>query len=315
MGAMIDDGRWWAYFSPLSGERMPSPMQVPVCQSSCCVANGPRGMLITPGWSVMKGKSGPVINLYSEGEWKQKIESGTEIKLTQVTDYPLNKEILIHVDLPEPELFTITLRIPAWNRNTSILVNNEIIKGKPGSYLQIERKWKKGDQIRIDMDLHGRIIRAPGSVNDLAVMRGPIVLALDNRMVKNENYNLWLLPEGTQWQKKDELGGLKYVLPAPVLSDDSPGQYIGLTPVADKPAGVWMAFEVPFLYRYTHFFDHKKISLVMCDYASAGNLYSQKNLFRVWLSQPMYMNNIFPENTWQILYREGTSRPEIPASN
>ena len=57
-GAMIDDGRWWAYFSPLIGERMPSPMQVPVCKSSCCVANGPRGMLITPGWSVMKGEKG-----------------------------------------------------------------------------------------------------------------------------------------------------------------------------------------------------------------------------------------------------------------
>lgn len=49
MGAMIDDGEWWAYFSPLIGERMPSPMQVPVCESSCCVANGPRGLLITPG--------------------------------------------------------------------------------------------------------------------------------------------------------------------------------------------------------------------------------------------------------------------------
>jgi hypothetical protein len=164
----------------------------------------------------------------------------------------------------------------------------------------------------MEMDLRGRIIRAPGSVNDLAVMRGPIVLALDNRLVKNENFNLWLLPQGTQWTQKDELGGLKYVLPEPTLTSDSPDQYIDLIPSASKPSDVWMAFEVPFLYRYTHFFDHKQVKLVMCDYASAGNQYSEKNLFRVWLPQPLFMNDIFPENTWRILYREGNTRPVVP---
>ncbi len=312
MGAMIDDGKWWAYFSSLIGERMPSPMQVPVCESSCCVANGPRGLLITPGWSVMKGKSGPVINLYSQGSWTQKLSNGSELKITQETNYPEDKEILIRVDLPEPRNFTMSLRIPAWNKQTSISVNGQTIDCKPGTYAKIEREWKKGDQIRMEMDLRGRIIHAPGSVNDLAIMRGPIVLALDNRMVKNENYNLWLLPQGTPWQKKDELGGLKYVLPKPVQAANSSDQYVELTPSSSKPADVWMAFEVPFLYRYTHFFDHKQINLTMCDYASAGNQYSEKNLFRVWLPQPLFMNDIFPENTWQILYREGNTRPIVP---
>jgi uncharacterized protein len=312
MGAMIDKGEWWAYFSPLIGERMPSPMQVPLCESSCCVANGPRGLLITPGWSVMKSKSGPVINLYSKGNWTQKLETGSELKITQETNYPEDKEILIHIDLPKPERFTISLRIPTWSKNMKLTVNGEKIKCQPGTYAQIKREWKNGDQIQLEMDLRGRIIRAPGSVNDLAVMRGPIVLALDNRMVKNENYNLWLMPQGTKWTQKNELGGLKYVLPKPALASDSPDQYIELIPSASKPSKVWMAFEVPFLYRYTHFFDHKQINLIMCDYASAGNQYNEKNLFRVWLPQPLFMNDIFPENTWRILYREGDSRPVVP---
>ncbi|MGV8093061.1 MAG: beta-L-arabinofuranosidase domain-containing protein [Mangrovibacterium sp.] len=312
MGAMIDGGKWWAYFSPLIGERMPSPMQVPACESSCCVANGPRGLMITPLWSVMKSKSGPVINLYCKGSWTQKLGSGSELKLTQETNYPEGEKILIHVDLPRPEHFTIRLRIPNWNKKCRLTVNNESIECEPGTYAKIDRIWKKGDQICLAMDLRGRIVKAPGSMNDLAVMRGPIVLALDNRMVKNENYNLWLLPQGTQWQTKNELGGLTYVLPKPCLSDDSPDQYIELTPATSKSADVWMAFEVPFLYRYTHFFDHKQINLVMCDYASAGNQYSEKNLFRVWLPQPLFMNDVFPENTWRILYREGNSRPITP---
>ena len=88
--------------------------------------------------------------------------------------------------------------------------------------------------------------------------------------------------------------------------------YIELKPSETKPANVWMAFEVPFLYRYTHFFNHTQQSLVMCDYASAGNQYSTDNLFRVWIPQPLYMHHVFPENTWKILYREGDKRPEFP---
>ena len=101
------------------------------------------------------------------------------------------------------------------------------------------------------------------------------------------------------------------MLPEPVNSIEG-DIYIELKPFTSKPDDVWMAFEVPFLYRHTHFFDHTVKSLVMCDYSSAGNEYSTENLFRVWLSQPLYMNGIFPENTWKILYREGDERPEFP---
>ena len=312
LGAMCGDGSWWAYYSQLAGERMPSPMQVPVCQSSCCVANGPRGLLITPGWSVMQSPDGPVINLYSQGKWSQKLKNGSDLKITQETDYPVGSEIRIGIDPAGPARFTVKLRIPAWSKNTALKINDEIIRCTAGTYVSLVRDWKPGDKIRLELDLRGRIITAPGSVNDQAVMRGPIVLALDNRFIKPENYNLWLLPDGTKWNRVDELGGLNYVLPKPCTTATSPEQYIEITPLKEKPAGVWMAFEVPFLYRYTHFFDHKKISLVMCDYASAGNQYDEKNLFRVWLPQPLFMNDVFPENTWHILYREGVSRPEIP---
>jgi len=313
LGAMCDNGNWWAYYSQLTGERMPSPMQVPVCQSSCCVANGPRGLLITPGWSVMRGAGGPVFNLYNQGTWSQKLANGTDLKMAQTTDYPVNGEVLISIDPAKPARFTVRLRIPAWSKNTSLLVNGDSISCSVGSYISIKREWKQGDKIHLELDLRGRIIRAPGSVNDLAVMRGPIVLALDSRFVKAENFNLWLLPDGTKWNHVDELGGLNYVLPKPCPPSGMPDQYIELKPVTEKPADVWMAFEVPFLYRYTHFFDHKQINLIMCDYASAGNQYDEKNLFRVWLPQPLFMNNIFPENTWHILYRDGVTRPEFPS--
>jgi DUF1680 family protein len=311
-GAMINNGKWWAYFSPLAGERMPSPLQVPVCQSSCCVANGPRGMMITPAWSVMKSKQGPVINLYSTGTWTQTLDNGTTLIIRQETNYPENDEITIHLDPSQSSAFTVSLRIPFWSKNSKVLVNGDEYKTPSGNYLQIRGDWKKGDQINLKLDLRGRIVRAPGSVNHLAVMRGPVVLALDNRMVQNADYNLWLLPSETKWSYKDELGGLNYVSPTSTRNNNSPDQYIDLNPVASKPDGVWMAFEVPFLHRYTHFFEHKQVNLTMCDYASAGNQYSEKNLFRVWLPQPLFMNDIFPEKSWRILYQPKGNRPVVP---
>lgn len=96
-GAMSASGHWWAYYSPLAGERMPSPMQVPQCQSSCCVANGPRGLLTTPGWSVMYREDVPVINLYTPGTWDLKIPDGSALRLVQETSYPVDGQIDISI--------------------------------------------------------------------------------------------------------------------------------------------------------------------------------------------------------------------------
>ncbi len=315
-GAMNQSGDWWAYYSPLMGERMPSPMQVPQCGSSCCVVNGPRGLLTTPGWSVMSGEAGPVINLYSPGSWETRTPDGTTVVLKQETTYPVGEEVSIYIEQRGASEYTLSLRLPYWSNEGEIRVNGEAVPLTTGSYARIHRKWKNGDRIMVKLDMRGRIIQAPGSVNDLAIMRGPIVLALDNRMVHEADYNLWLISQDTKWKQADELGGLDYVLPEPISWGNNVRnndvRYVDLKPVSTKPDNVWMAFEVPFLYRYTHFFNHTVKPLVMFDYSSAGNNHSTENLFRVWIPQPLYMHQLFPENTWKIFYREGDVRPEFP---
>jgi DUF1680 family protein len=310
LGAMNEGGDWWAYFSSLAGERMPSPMQVPQCHSSCCVVNGPRGLLTVPLWSVMKNEEGPVINLYNQGQWSMQLQDGSEVTLLQETSYPEDGSVLIRVQQEKEAEYTISLRIPSWSRQTELSVNGEKVEVSPGDYISLKRQWHNDDQIRLTLDMRGRVIQAPGNMNDLVLMRGPVVLALDNRLVEPASYNLWLLPDGAEWQHKDELGGVDYILPDTV-NESGVVQYITLKPVKDKPKDVWMAFEVPFLYRYTHFFGHEIRPLVMCDYASSGNQYSEENLFRVWLSQPLYMNQVFPKKTWRILY-PGEKRPTFP---
>lgn len=307
LGAMQEGGSWWAYFSPLCGERMPSPMQVPQCQSSCCVANGPRGLLTVPQWSVMKDREGAVINLYTRGKWDLALENGKGVRLRQDTEYPEEGTVDITLEMAGSARFPLSLRIPDWSSQGMLKINGESMEVTPGTYARIEREWSDGDLIRLELDMRGRIIQAPGNVNDLAVMRGPVVLALDNRLVDEGAYNLWLYADNTKWTHKDELGGLNYVLPDTV-DRSAAVRYITLEPVEEKPEGIWMAYKVPFLYRYTHFFGHEVRHLVMCDYASAGNQYSEENLFRTWLPQPLFMNNAFIRETWKILYH-GEDRP------
>jgi len=316
LGAMLPSGNWWAYFSPLAGERIPSPLQVPAVNSSCCVANGPRGLLTVPSWSVMHSKTGPVINLYAQGSWSYQLENGNQVTLNQETSYPETDKINISTQQDKPAIYAISLRIPSWSKQTKLLVNGTEIKCSPGTYAVIKREWKNNDKISLQLDLRGRIILAPGDLNAKAVMRGPIVLALDSRFVTSKSTNLWIAPQNTEWVNDAELGGIHYAklkATSPSMGIRYSNDYIDLKPVANKPDSVWMAFEVPFLYRPTHFFNHKLESLVMIDYASAGNQYNANDLFRVWLPQPLFMSDAFPKDSWKILY-EGKTRPEVPTN-
>ena len=70
---------------------------------------------------------------------------------------------------------------------------------EPGCYAAIERAWKANDRITLELDLRGRIIRAPSGAPQQAVMRGPIVLAFDNRLTQAEDTTVWLLYQPLVW--------------------------------------------------------------------------------------------------------------------
>jgi len=59
-------------------------------------------------------------------------------------------------------------------------------------------------------------------------------------------------------------------------------------PSAAKKIGAWMAFDVG--------------PLTFCDYASAGNAFSEQNQFRTWLPQPLDLATMYDTGqTWQTL--------------
>jgi DUF1680 family protein len=173
LGAMMPDGKWWAYFSGMMGPRVPSYVQHADVGLSCCVVNGPRALMLTPAWAFMKSAEGPVVNLYAPST--AKID---DVKLDITGDYPVSNQVEIRVTPKQPREFTLTLRIPEWSRRTEFKVNGQWISVTPG-YTKICRTWHTGDRVTLAFDMHPSIAQSNGQV---ALQRGPVVLALDNRL-------------------------------------------------------------------------------------------------------------------------------------
>jgi uncharacterized protein len=131
-------------------------------------------------------------------------------------------------------------------------------------------------------------VPAPSGAPQLALMRGPILLALDNRLVPAIDTAVWLTADA--------------------------GGFVELKPFAAKPAWAWMAFEVPFQVHPSHFYGHYTTNLALCDFASAGNAWNEKNLYRTWLPQPLFLGQAYASNTWKLLNPHSAQepRPVIP---
>jgi DUF1680 family protein len=266
LGAMMPDGQWWGYFDGLMGVRVPSYVQHADVGLSCCVVNGPRGLMLTPFWAFMQNADGPVVNLYAPGS----AQVGN-VKLEITGDYPVSGHVEIRVMPARTGKFTLTLRIPAWSARTELKMNGQPLPVTPG-YAKIRRTWRKGDRVAITFDMRARTVELNGQV---ALERGPVVLSLDNRLTPAANGEVTL-----DWN--------------PELKPD---------PTAAKKIGAWMAFDVG--------------ALTFCDYASAGNAFSQQDIFRTWLPQPLNLATIYETGqTWRTLTHASTwTNPPKPRPN
>lgn len=264
VGAMKKNGTWWSHYSPLMGIRGPAHNQCKMNQN-CCVVNGPRAMMLLPTVSVMLSSSGPVVNLYCEGTAIASLPSGNRVRIKQKTDYPLSDTIVITVRPDRAEEFTLSLRIPSWSKQSSLKVNGNpsSVEPVPGTYAVIKRPWERGDKIELKFDLRARVVPAPGNESYVAIMRGPVVLALNKRLCCRQTCQMVSLKQ------------------------DSPG-YLKLVQVKDAgKKDVWMAFNAACVCEETG----KEITLTLCDYASAGNTWDDNSRLRVWLAQPLDISN------------------------
>ena len=84
-----------------------------------------------------------------------KVGDGTEITLHEQTNYPFEEMTRFTVGTSENVSFPFYLRIPAWCKNASVLINGKPQQTKfaPGTYACIEREWKDGDEVVLNLPM------------------------------------------------------------------------------------------------------------------------------------------------------------------
>ena len=143
----------------------------------CCVGTGMENHSKYGDTIYAHDASSLYVNLFiaSELSWP-----GKNLGLRQETKFPESDTTVLKIKAQQPVSFALKIRQPAWAMNgVSVSINGkqQKITSAPGNYFTLQREWKDGDQIKIQlpMKLHTELL--PGASNILAVLYGPIVLA------------------------------------------------------------------------------------------------------------------------------------------
>ena len=189
LGAQNPSGAWWTYNTPMDGERKAAAHEI-VFQSragspglNCCSVNGPRGLGMLSDWAVMSANDGIVLNYYGPGRFTVRAPSGGRVVLTEGTDYPLGGRIALRIAPEKKERFVLSLRIPGWSRHSKATVNGKAAGDlKAGTYFRLNREWKRGDVIELDLDMSTRLwVGERECEGKVSVFHGPLLLAYDPR--------------------------------------------------------------------------------------------------------------------------------------
>jgi len=118
------------------------------------------------------------VNLYlaSQLHWRAK-----GLTIRQHTRFPDSNSVRLQIACARPARATLRLRHPHWSTPAMLVrLNGKAIDaGKPGTYLDLTRRWRDGDVVEIELRTPLRIERMAHHPSKLAILAGPTVLAAD----------------------------------------------------------------------------------------------------------------------------------------
>jgi hypothetical protein len=196
LSGLSRDGKHYFYANPLESNGVMGDLDAPghsgrrftatrwdwhTCP--CCTMNVSRLVASVGGYFVSHNGEGIAFNLYGGISTTVPLKTG-KVALHEESNYPWSGDVTIHVDPETPARFPLKLRIPGWARNWTVSVNGQKQSLKPEKgYVTIEREWKKGDTIALDLPMPAeRIYANPNvqmDVGRVSLRRGPLVYCLE----------------------------------------------------------------------------------------------------------------------------------------
>lgn len=246
-GVSLDGG---GFFYPNPLESMGQHQRQPWFGCACCPSNICRFIPSLPGYVYAVKDNQVYVNLFMGNEAELKV-GGKKVILHQETRYPWDGHVTLTVDKNAAGTFAMKIRIPGWVRNQvvpsdlytysdgkrpgySVKVNGEAVTSAlEQGYFTIERKWKKGDRVELQLDMEVRTVKANGKVEAdrgrMAVERGPIVYCAE---WPDNSFNVLSLlmnqhPQFEVVERPDLLYGLNQIkTPVQTLEYDEQGRLV-----------------------------------------------------------------------------------------
>jgi DUF1680 family protein/alpha-L-arabinofuranosidase len=190
----------------------------------CCVGNIPRTLLMLPTWMYAKSADSLYVNLFVGSTVTVDDVAGATVQVVQTTDYPWSGKVSITVNPSAEKRFAVKIRVPS--RNVSKLYTATPVGGGIASlalngmpvppavergYAVIDRTWKAGDRIDLELPMPVQRVKADprvtADVGRVALRYGPLIYCIESA---DQNVNLALPPTSalsTQW-RPNLLGGV-----------------------------------------------------------------------------------------------------------
>jgi hypothetical protein len=135
------------YFVPLQTGRFKT-YSTPLQSFWCCVGTGMENHAKYGDTIYFHGRDALYVNLFipSELHWTDK-----GVAVRQETKFPEEETTTLTFDCASPAKFALHIRRPAWAGAMTVRVNGrkqKVMTG-PGSYLTIERVWRKQDKVEV----------------------------------------------------------------------------------------------------------------------------------------------------------------------
>jgi hypothetical protein len=174
---------------------------------------------------------GVYVNLYIPSTLKW-VQSGAQIELTQKSEYPYDSRVLFEVKTSRAAEFALNLRIPDWAEGASVSVNGKREAAQAGSFARVEREWKDGDRIDLELPLKARLEAIDAQHPEtVALLVGPVVLfAVTDAEPKVTRAQLLAAKKsGAQSWQVEAAGGVMKMLPFTGIEDQEYTTYLRVT--------------------------------------------------------------------------------------
>ncbi len=211
-GVQLDGTRFF-YVNPLASRGAHHRSEWFGC--ACCPPNVARTIAALGGYAYATSADGLWVNLYVQGELRDDggDADAASLAIDVATDYPWDGRVLL--TLRAPLGGALRLRRPGWCAHATVAVNGERVEPPlDNGYLVVERQWREGDVVELNMDMPVRRLEADPRAQALrgmcAFARGPIVYCFEQCDHEVPLERLCLAPDAalTPERRLELLGGV-----------------------------------------------------------------------------------------------------------